>query len=179
MEKTFNQKNYNYFVWTPLGSKVNIYINLCLQVHFYVSAAGYCSHYLPPVLLISVAICHRCRWHRRKTCHGINYQQYQFYQWQNLQPAVDTSGSPWLQISQQIFEKFETTLKFFSGAWGKVIHDKNLKQKPWHCPFKLLVVVLMLWWIGTCFSSEASWVKPILSEAGPDRWEGQPPTVNI
>ncbi len=24
-----------------------------------------------------------------------------------------------------------------SGAWGKVIHEKNLKQKiSWHCPFK-------------------------------------------
>ncbi len=23
------------------------------------------------------------------------------------------------------------------GAWGKVIHEKNLKQKvSWHCPFK-------------------------------------------
>ena len=23
-----------------------------------------------------------------------------------------------------------------SGAWGKVIHEKNLKQKiSWHCPF--------------------------------------------
>jgi hypothetical protein len=36
MEKIFNQKNFNYLVWTPLGSKVNIYtyINFCLQVHF-------------------------------------------------------------------------------------------------------------------------------------------------
>ncbi len=26
-----------------------------------------------------------------------------------------------------------------SGAWGKVIHEKNLKQKiSWHCPFNLL-----------------------------------------
>jgi hypothetical protein len=25
----------------------------------------------------------------------------------------------------------------FSGAWGKMIHKKNLKQKiSWHCPFK-------------------------------------------
>ncbi len=24
----------------------------------------------------------------------------------------------------------------FLGAWGKVIHEKNLKQKiSWHCPF--------------------------------------------
>ncbi len=34
MEKTFKQKNFNNFVWTPLGSRVNIYVNFCLQVHF-------------------------------------------------------------------------------------------------------------------------------------------------
>ncbi len=55
MEKIFNQKNFNNFVWSPLGSRGNIYINFCLQVHFQVSAAWYCSHYLPPVL---------CRWFR-------------------------------------------------------------------------------------------------------------------
>jgi hypothetical protein len=49
MEKIFKQKNFNNLVWAPLGSRVNIYINFCLQVHFKVSAAGYCSHYLPPV----------------------------------------------------------------------------------------------------------------------------------
>ncbi len=32
--KIFNQKNFNYFVWTPLGGIVNIYINFCLQIHF-------------------------------------------------------------------------------------------------------------------------------------------------
>ncbi len=49
MEKTFKQENFNNFVWTPLGSRVNIYINFCLKVHFKVSAAWYCWHYLPPV----------------------------------------------------------------------------------------------------------------------------------
>jgi hypothetical protein len=39
MEKIFNQKNFNNFVWAPLGSRVNIYIHFCLQVHFKVSAA--------------------------------------------------------------------------------------------------------------------------------------------
>ncbi len=70
MEKIFKQKNFNNFVWTPLGSRVNININFCLQVHFKVSAVWYCSHYLPtvsltpvanlpPVSLIPMAICHR------------------------------------------------------------------------------------------------------------------------
>ncbi len=34
-------------------------------------------------------------------------------------------------------KKFEMTLMLFSGAWGKVVHEKNLKKKiSWHCPFK-------------------------------------------
>ncbi len=55
MEKIFKQKNFNNFVWAPLGSRVNIYINFCLQVHFKVSAAWNCSHYLLPVSLTLVA----------------------------------------------------------------------------------------------------------------------------
>jgi hypothetical protein len=71
-QKIFKQKNFNNFVWAPLGSRVNIYLNFCLQVHFKVSAARYCSHFLPPVSttpvanlppvsFIPVAICHRRR----------------------------------------------------------------------------------------------------------------------
>jgi hypothetical protein len=33
------QKNFNNFVGAPLGGRVNIYINFCLQVHSKVSAA--------------------------------------------------------------------------------------------------------------------------------------------
>ncbi len=77
-------ENFNDFVWTPLGSNDNIYMNFCLQVHFKMSAAWYCSHYLPPVSLtpvanlppvslIRVAICHPRRWHQWQICHG--YQQ--------------------------------------------------------------------------------------------------------
>jgi hypothetical protein len=50
MEKTFKQKNFN-LVWTPLGSRVNIYINFCLQVHFKVSA---CSLILLPLFATGV-----------------------------------------------------------------------------------------------------------------------------
>jgi hypothetical protein len=33
--------------------------------------------------------------------------------------------------------KFEMILMLLSGAWKKMIHEKNLKQKiSWHCPFK-------------------------------------------
>ncbi len=88
MEKTFKQKYFNIFVWTPLGSRVNIYINFCLQVHFKVSGAWYCCHYLPPVSLtpvanlprvslIPVTICHRRRWHRWQICC-----LYRWHRWQ-------------------------------------------------------------------------------------------------
>jgi hypothetical protein len=33
------------------------------------------------------------------------------------------------QISSRIFEKFEMTLLLCPGACGKMIHEKNLKQK--------------------------------------------------
>ncbi len=49
MAKIFKLKNFNYFFWTPLGSRVSIYINFCLQVQFKMTAAWYCTHYLPPV----------------------------------------------------------------------------------------------------------------------------------
>ncbi len=77
MAKTFKQKNFRNFVWTPLGCRVNIYINFCLQVHFKLSAAWYCCHCLPPASLTPVANLPpvsltpaanlpppRCRWYR-------------------------------------------------------------------------------------------------------------------
>ncbi len=37
-------------------------------------------------------------------------------------------------------KKFETILMGYSGAGGKLIHEKNLKSKiSWHCPFKMWV----------------------------------------
>jgi hypothetical protein len=55
MEKSIKQNNFHNFVWTPLGSRVNVYINVWLQVHFKVPAAWYCCHYLPPASLTPVA----------------------------------------------------------------------------------------------------------------------------
>jgi hypothetical protein len=34
-----------------------------------------------------------------------------------------------LRISPRIFEKFEMALMVYSGAWGKLIHEKNQKSK--------------------------------------------------
>jgi hypothetical protein len=41
---------------------------------------------------------------------------------------------------REFSKKIEMILMLFSGAWGKVIHEKNLKQKiSWHCPFNRLI----------------------------------------
>jgi hypothetical protein len=40
---------------------------------------------------------------------------------------VDTGGASF--DSANFSKKFEMTLVLFSGAWGKMIHEKNLKQK--------------------------------------------------
>jgi hypothetical protein len=37
-KKTFKQKNFNNLVWTPLGSRVDTYINFCHQVKAVVGA---------------------------------------------------------------------------------------------------------------------------------------------
>ncbi len=49
--------------------------------------------------------------------------------------VVYTGGAPLLaNISAK---KFETVFMGYSGAGGKLIHEKNHKQKIlWHCPFK-------------------------------------------
>ncbi len=61
-------------------------------------------------------ICRRCRWHR----------------WCTLT----------CEYLCKFSKKFEMILILLSGAWGKVIHEKNLKQKiSWHCPFKLPTLV--------------------------------------
>ncbi len=58
------------------------------------------------------SICHRCRWHR----------------WQTFS----------CQYLREFSKKFETVWKEYSGAGGKLIHEKNQKQKiSWHCPFKV------------------------------------------
>ncbi len=177
-----NLESENNFVWSPLGSRGNIYINFCLQVHFQLSAAWYCSHYLPLVSLIPVAICHRRRWYRRQICRRYRWhrwqichrcQQHKGIWWQNLPPVslIPVANLPlvslipvsichrcywhrwqichrcrwhrWCTLTceylREFLKKFEMILMLLSGAWGKVIHEKNLKQKIlWHCPFKQL-----------------------------------------
>ena len=122
MAKIFKLKNFNYFVWTPLGSRVNIYINFCLQVQFKMTAAWYCTHYLPPVSLIPVA----------------NLPLV------SLLPVVHLDS----RISPRIFEKIRNGLNgiiWGGGGGGKLIQEKNQKQKIlWHCPFNKITTIFLI-----------------------------------
>ncbi len=52
-------------------------------------------------------------------------------------PPVSLTPVANLQYLREFSKKFEMILMLLSGAWGKVIHEKNLKQNiSWHCPFK-------------------------------------------
>jgi hypothetical protein len=54
--------------------------------------------------------------------------------------VINTGGKPWAEnISANFRKKFETNLMVYSGAWAKLIHEKNQKSKiSWHCPLKWL-----------------------------------------
>jgi hypothetical protein len=43
--------------------------------------------------------------------------------------VIDTDATLTCQYLRKFFKKVETTLLLFSGAWGKMIYEKNLKQK--------------------------------------------------
>ncbi len=110
MKKSFNQKNCNNFVGTPLDSRGYTYIHFCLQVHFKVSAAWYYSHrrqILPPVLLVSLTpvanLPPGCRW----------------YRWQFATGVVDTGG----KFAAGIIDtggKFATGINNTSKTGGKI-----------------------------------------------------------
>ncbi len=133
MAKIFKLKNFNYFVWTPLGSRVNIYINFCLQVQF--------KMLQPDIVPI---ICHRCHWHRWQICRRRRWHRQQFCRrcrWHRWQICHRCRWYRWCTLTcdylREFSKKFETVLMQYSGAGGKLIHQKNQKQKiSWHCPFK-------------------------------------------
>ncbi len=44
---------------------------------------------------------------------------------------------------REFSKKFETALLVYSGASGKLIHEKKQKSKiSWHCPFKILRLLM-------------------------------------
>ncbi len=125
---------------------------------------------LPRVLLIPAAICHRCRWLRQQICRMCRWHQWQFAtdinntsctsgkifrrcRWYLWQPCHWCRWCQWqichrwctfiCEYLWEFSENFEMTLTLFSGAWGKMIHEKILQQKIlWHCPFKSTVLTL-------------------------------------
>ncbi len=89
-------------------------------------------------------ICHRCQRYRRQICHRC-----QRHRWQIATGINNTGGKffhrcrwhRWQTLSceylREISKKFDTILMVKSEAWGKLIQEKNQKQKiSWHCPFK-------------------------------------------
>ncbi len=147
MEKIFNQKSFNYFFCTPLGSRVNKEIRFFLQVHFQVLAVWYCSHYLPPVSLTPVANYRWCHWYRwqfatsvvdtgdkfatgiKNTCStGVKIcRRCRWYQWYTLTCEYLSEFSKKLWNDPNVI---------FRGL-GKMMRERNLKQNIlWHCPFK-------------------------------------------
>jgi hypothetical protein len=58
-------------------------------------------------------------------------RRYHWYRWQFATGVIDTGGKCTLTCEdlREFSKKFEMILLLLSGAWGKVIHEKNLKQK--------------------------------------------------
>jgi hypothetical protein len=146
MEKIFNQKNYNNFVWSPLGSRGNIYINFCLPVHFQLSAAWYCSHYLPPVSTTQGALVAKFAagvvdtggkfgagviWYRRQFATGSKFAT----------GVVDTAVHLDLRISPRIFEKIRND--------PNVIIRGSGEGDSWKKPEAKNLVTLSLYLSGT------------------------------
>ncbi len=80
-----------------------------------------------------MAICHKCRWYRRQFFRQCRWHRLQichrcrWYRWSTLN----------CEYLREFSKKFETALMVYSGAWGKLNHEKNQNQKiSWHCPSK-------------------------------------------
>jgi hypothetical protein len=61
--------------------------------------------------------------------------------------VVDTGGAPWLANISVNFrgKKNQNDPNVIGGAWGKMIHEKNLKQKiSWHCPVKRIFIFQLI-----------------------------------
>ncbi len=95
--------------------KVNSKANIYIYVN---SSTQRCPNKIIKFFLLKIFfICHRCQRHR----------------WCTLN----------CEYLREFSKKFETALMVYSGAWGKLIHEKNQKSKiSWHCPFKGIVQLL-------------------------------------
>ncbi len=159
MKKIFNQKNFNIL----LG---HLWIVELTYIHFF--AFKFTLRYLQPDINPIVSggkfaagivdtsgkfatginntsetsgkICRRCRWYQWKICHRCRW-----YRWSTLS----------CEYLREFSKKFETASTVYTqGAWGKLIHEKNQKQKiSWHCPFKCscgsFLYTLLCWFLGS------------------------------
>ncbi len=75
-------------------------------------------------------ICRWCQRHQRKEAAGIYVTNGKF--------DNDTGGAPWAaNISADFRKNSKQPFIVYSGAWGKLSHEKNQKSKiSLHCPFK-------------------------------------------
>ncbi len=78
--------------------------------------------------------CRRYQQHRRQICH-----RFQQHQRQILPPVLLVLLIPVVNLPP-VSKITAANLLPVSGAWGKLIHEKNQRSRiSWHCPFKSFV----------------------------------------
>jgi len=71
-------------------------------------------------------------------------------------PAVSTTA--WCTLSCEYIREFETDLIGYSGSWGILIHENNLKSKiSWPCPFKRFFCFSRTLILYKIYFTEPSW----------------------
>ncbi len=158
MEKIFNQKSFNYFVWTSLVSRVNLWISfsfeftlrcqydivpiLCHQVvdinsKFATGIADTEGKF--PIGIINTSgtggkICHRCHWYQWQVSTSVVDTGGRF-----VTGVVDTSRAPWLaNISANFRKNLKWLLHYFQWLGEDDSWRKPEAKISWHCPFKHL-----------------------------------------
>jgi hypothetical protein len=149
MEKIFNQKSFKYFVSTALGNRVNIQINFFFK--FILRCKQSC---------IVLVVCHRCYLYWWQICRRCRWHQWQICCW--------CCWYGWCTLTCGEFsDEFEMTLVLFSRGWGKMIHEKNMKQKSCDTvPLTIFLKGAPAWdfqaWVFT--SSQLIWMDDLLTE---------------
>ncbi len=116
MEEIFNHKSFKYFIWTPLGSTVELTYRYIFAFKFTLR-----SHQ-PDIVPI---ICRRCRWF-----------------WRQIATGVVDSGGKFAAGTIDTGVKFATGINNTSETGGKICRRCRLYQWQtlWHCPFKGIVM---------------------------------------
>ncbi len=102
MERIFNQKSFNYFVLTPLGSRINIEINFSFTFTLRCKQSD-----IVPIL------CNRCGWHMWQI-----YCWWHLYRWQ-FATSIKNTSSTGRKFDASVFDtggKFATSVSDTGGA---------------------------------------------------------------